>query len=80
MARGKNIDTGGNIDTEGQNIFPEYTACKSRTINCMAQEGNNKDTEVKIKDTRGKILCIFPQLKYADTVTKKDCVQWENMI
>jgi hypothetical protein len=20
---------------------------------------------------------IFPQLKYADTVTKKDCVQWE---
>jgi hypothetical protein len=38
---GKNIDTGGNIDTEGKNIFPQYTACKSRTINCMAKEGKN---------------------------------------
>jgi hypothetical protein len=31
----------------------------------------------KNKDTGGKISYIFPQLKYSDTVTKKDCVQRE---
>jgi hypothetical protein len=34
----------------------------------------------KIKTQGEKISYIFPQLEYADTVTKKDCVQRENMI
>jgi hypothetical protein len=31
MARGKTETQGENIDTEGKNIFPQYTACESRT-------------------------------------------------
>ena len=62
MTRGK---------TQTKNIFPQYTARESRTINCMAQEGKNEDTGGKNKDTGGKIKTggkisyIFPQLKYS---------------
>ncbi len=68
---GQTQTQGENIDTEGKNIFPQYTVCESRTINCMAQE------EGKNKDTGEKISYIFPHLEYADTVAKKDCVQRE---
>ena len=39
-------------------------------------QGEKIKTRGKIK-TGGKISYIFPQLEYADTVTKKDCVQRE---
>ena len=76
MARGK---------TQTMNIFPQYTALESRTINCMAQEGKNEYTGGKIKtqgknkDRGGKNIIYFPPVEIlsSDTVTKKDCVQRE---
>jgi hypothetical protein len=67
------LTQGENIDTEGKKIFPPYTACESRTINFIAKEGKNKNTGEKIS-------YIFPQLKYADTVTKKIVSSGKNMI
>jgi hypothetical protein len=37
----------------------------------MKTQGENKDTGAKTKTEGEKILYIFPQLKYTDTVTKK---------
>ena len=65
--------------TQTKNIFPQYTAHESRTINCMAQEGKNEDTGEKNKDTGGKNIIYFPPVEIlsSDIVTKKDCVQRE---
>ena len=67
-----------------KNIFPQYTARKSGTINCMAEEGKNEDTggkrhRGKNKDRGGKNIIYFPPVEIlgSDTVTKKDCVQRE---
>jgi hypothetical protein len=53
MARGKTETQGENIDTEGKNIFPQYTACESRTIIAWPRRE-------KIKIQGEKISYILP--------------------
>ncbi len=58
--QGENIDKGEKIDTEGKNIFHSTLPAKVEQLIAWPRRE-------KIK----KNIIYFPQLEYADTVTKK---------
>jgi hypothetical protein len=71
MARGKKHGHRGKTLTQRERIFfPSTPPVKVEQLIAWPRRE-------KIKTQREKISYIFPQLKYADTVTKKDCVQRE---